>query len=317
MDVGLDLQLASQHCRLLSDSTRLRLLLLLDREELSVAELSAITQLAQPRVSTHLAKLKEAGLVNDRRQGVSVYYRMAGRIEDPSLGAMWEVLRRNTGAVSLIVLLAYFFIALLDSMHFHPLQEDQPRDELVYSNRVMSVLDLFVGHLISQTEKTYAAPFATHLYTKETVESDQGIGDRIYPRLEHGGRHLQDPESDFVPDFIDRLIKVTGLTLVIWLGFWLAVYFVRSLFCTNENQFFLSVKKVVNRQTDYPWLAIILTTGVLCFIVLFFAEFSRYYHVFGTDKIGQDVLYQAIKSIRTGVLIGTLTTLVMLPFAIA
>lgn len=96
MTSGLDLQLASQHCRLLSDSTRLRLLLLLEREELSVAELSAITQLAQPRVSTHLAKLKEAGLVNDRRQGVSVYYRMGGRIEDASLGAMWEVLRRNT-----------------------------------------------------------------------------------------------------------------------------------------------------------------------------------------------------------------------------
>ncbi len=96
MPSNLDLQLASQHCRLLSDSTRLRLLLLLDREELSVAELSAITQLAQPRVSTHLAKLKEAGLVNDRRQGVFVYYRMAGRIEDASLSSMWEILRQNT-----------------------------------------------------------------------------------------------------------------------------------------------------------------------------------------------------------------------------
>jgi len=96
MPSSLDLQLASQHCRLLSDSTRLRLLLLLDREELSVAELAAITQLAQPRVSTHLAKLKEAGLVNDRRQGVFVYYRMSGRIDDDSLSAMWEVLRLNT-----------------------------------------------------------------------------------------------------------------------------------------------------------------------------------------------------------------------------
>ncbi|MDX1444412.1 MAG: metalloregulator ArsR/SmtB family transcription factor, partial [Gammaproteobacteria bacterium] len=92
----MDLQSASQHCRLLSDSTRIRLLLLLEREELSVAELAAITQLAQPRVSTHLAKLKEAGLVNDRRQGVSVFYRMAGRIADAGLSAMWEVLRRNT-----------------------------------------------------------------------------------------------------------------------------------------------------------------------------------------------------------------------------
>ncbi len=96
MGSKMDLSHASQHFRLLSDSTRLRLLMLVDREELSVAELAAITQLAQPRVSTHLAKLKEAGLVNDRREGVSVYYRMAATIVDPSLGALWELLRTNT-----------------------------------------------------------------------------------------------------------------------------------------------------------------------------------------------------------------------------
>jgi peptide/nickel transport system permease protein len=43
---------------------------------------------------------------------------------------------------------------------------------------------------------------------------------------------------------------------------------------------------------------------------------SGYYHVLGTDKVGQDVLYQTLKSIRTGLVIGTLTTLVMLPFAL-
>lgn len=92
----MDLQDASQHFKLLSDSTRLRLLMLVDREELSVAELAAITQLAQPRVSTHLAKLKEARLVCDRREGVFVYYRMAASIADPSLQALWELLREKT-----------------------------------------------------------------------------------------------------------------------------------------------------------------------------------------------------------------------------
>jgi ubiquinone/menaquinone biosynthesis C-methylase UbiE len=96
MHQKMDLQDASQHFRLLSDSTRLRLLMLVDREELSVAELSAITQLAQPRVSTHLAKLKEAGLVNDRREGVFGYYRMSGNIPDNSLKALWELLRTST-----------------------------------------------------------------------------------------------------------------------------------------------------------------------------------------------------------------------------
>lgn len=93
----LDLEQASHHCRLLADSTRLRLLLLLEKEELSVAELAAITQLAQPRVSTHLAKLKEANLVVDRREGVFVYYRMAGAMQDPGLEALWKVLR-NSGS---------------------------------------------------------------------------------------------------------------------------------------------------------------------------------------------------------------------------
>lgn len=71
----MDLAAVSALLRLLSDATRVRLLALLEREELTVAELSAVLRLAQPRVSTHLAKLKEAGLVRDRRAGVSAYYR--------------------------------------------------------------------------------------------------------------------------------------------------------------------------------------------------------------------------------------------------
>lgn len=71
----MDLAATSALLRLLSDPTRVRLLALLEREELTVAELSSVLRLAQPRVSTHLAKLKEADLVRDRRAGVSAYYR--------------------------------------------------------------------------------------------------------------------------------------------------------------------------------------------------------------------------------------------------
>ena len=76
----MDLTATSSLLRLLSDPTRVRLLALLEREELTVAELSAILRLAQPRVSTHLAKLKEADLVRDRRAGVSSYYRLNGEL---------------------------------------------------------------------------------------------------------------------------------------------------------------------------------------------------------------------------------------------
>lgn len=72
----MDLATTSAMLRLLADHTRVRLLSLLQQEELTVAELSTVLRLAQPRVSTHLAKLKDAGLVHDRRAGVSAYYRI-------------------------------------------------------------------------------------------------------------------------------------------------------------------------------------------------------------------------------------------------
>ncbi len=74
----------------------MRLLVLLEQEEFSVAELSAITQLAQPRVSTHLAKLREANLVSDRRDGVSVYYRIPARAGDDSVQAIWRAIKEHT-----------------------------------------------------------------------------------------------------------------------------------------------------------------------------------------------------------------------------
>jgi ArsR family transcriptional regulator len=65
--------------RLLADVSRLRLLLLLDREELSVAELQEILGMGQSRISTHLSQLKQAGLVEDRKQGKNSLYQLKDR----------------------------------------------------------------------------------------------------------------------------------------------------------------------------------------------------------------------------------------------
>lgn len=72
---AINLDTLTQSLKLLTDPTRLRLLRLLEGEELSVAEIASSLNLAQPRVSTHLARLKEAGWVVDRRAGVSAFYR--------------------------------------------------------------------------------------------------------------------------------------------------------------------------------------------------------------------------------------------------
>ncbi len=82
---------ASTLLSLLSDPTRVRLLSLLARQELSVAELTQVTELPQSRVSTHLGKLREAGLLTDRRQGASTFYRASDAMPDAAR-ALWALL---------------------------------------------------------------------------------------------------------------------------------------------------------------------------------------------------------------------------------
>jgi ArsR family transcriptional regulator len=91
--IDVDLSGCSAFLRVLSDPTRVRLLALLEGEELTVAELAAATRLAQPRVSTHLAKLRELDLVRDRRSGVSAYYRY-NVDADAEARALWQALRQ-------------------------------------------------------------------------------------------------------------------------------------------------------------------------------------------------------------------------------
>ena len=79
--------------RMLSDQTRLRVLMLLQREgELCVCELTYALGLSQPKISRHLAQLRESGVVQTRRAGQWMYYRMnkalpqwAGKVMSASL----------------------------------------------------------------------------------------------------------------------------------------------------------------------------------------------------------------------------------------
>src|SRR5438046_8924119 len=62
--------------RALSDPTRLRIMALLERDELSVNELQEITRMGQSRISTHLGLLQESGLVQSRREGKRTFYKL-------------------------------------------------------------------------------------------------------------------------------------------------------------------------------------------------------------------------------------------------
>lgn len=90
-----DLQTTADLCRLFGDPTRLRLLALLAGEELTVAELTAATGLAQSRVSSHLARLRGAGLTRSRRDGTSTIHGLEGPAMPAEARALWELHRAS------------------------------------------------------------------------------------------------------------------------------------------------------------------------------------------------------------------------------
>jgi len=89
--MSLDLRTTTGFMHLFGDPTRVRLMALLEHEELTVAELVDVIGLAQSRVSTHLGRLRDAGLLRDRREGSSTYYRV--RDDLPLGGRLWRALR--------------------------------------------------------------------------------------------------------------------------------------------------------------------------------------------------------------------------------
>ena len=231
------------------------------------------------------------------------------------LRAPWrEVVRSRMAVASLIVLTVYTLTGLLDSVHFRkvlPMHEGQ--QEMQYSGEVLSLLDELLGDMRTQVEKTYSAPFATHLYAKESVIGDDGKQYRTFPRLNYGGAHLADPRernSDIAQRSLQALVQAVAFTLVfsILLAAWLALRLRLSLA--------VSIRRILSGGLDVPWRTAIASIFVFSLIITLIANLADVYHVFGTDKVGKDVLYQSIKSIRTGLVIGTLTTLVMLPFAV-
>jgi peptide/nickel transport system permease protein len=232
------------------------------------------------------------------------------------LRAPWrQVARSGMAMASLVVLLVYVGIGLLDSIHFQQaLQNDSKSAQTHYSSDVTSILDIVLQPLRDHVEKTYSAPFATHLYSKETMEGADGKTIRGYPRLKYGGAFLHDPARDRWPD----IMSTVGVALMQGIGLWLvlAVLLAGILALRHRRSMGQIVRDMVAGRMALPWHVILVTAGILMLLGMLGADLGVKYHVFGTDKVGQDVLYQSLKSVRTGLVIGTLTTLVMLPFAV-
>jgi peptide/nickel transport system permease protein len=222
----------------------------------------------------------------------------------PHLAGPWrQVFRKRLGMASLIILSVFVAIGLLDCVHYSK----------AGSGEVISLLDEVSATLRTQVEKTYSAPFATHLYAKETIELPDGSTRRDYPRLKYGGAHLADPGKR-AGDITRRLVVGLVYGVVLWLALSTLILLARARSRGITHQEML--RQTWRGETEFPWKTILFTFGVLIVIASVLSQYLGVYHVFGTDKVGQDVFYQTLKSIRTGLIIGTLTTLIMLPFAV-
>lgn len=239
---------------------------------------------------------------------VAVSYAVYARRHE-HLAAPWrQVARRPLAMAAAVFLLAFVSVGVLDSVHFRPTAGGEMA--VNHGTEIVSALDLILSPLKQQVEKTYSAPFAVYAFAKETIELEDGSTHRDFPRLLHGGAHLTEPAGARA-DIFARAAYAIALASGLWVL--LAACVCWRVGCGAGLA--VGYLAVARKQTDFPWWAVLAALLLLMVVLGLSAALAPYYHILGTDKVGNDVLYQSLKSIRTGLLIGTLTTLVMLPFA--
>jgi peptide/nickel transport system permease protein len=218
----------------------------------------------------------------------------------PHLLLPWRrVAQSRVGMVSLLVLALFVTVGLLDSLHYRAALPEKSDGQTVYAPEVLSVFDHLATGLRTHTEKTYSAPLAVYLYAKESIELPDGRVTRDYPRLKYGGAQLADPPRDWLGDVVRRALTGAAAGLLVVL-----------LLAAGSARLFPALRR------SPPLFAVFVAALLIAAAGGAVADLARAYHVLGTDKVGQDVLYLSLKSIRTGLVIGTVTTLVMLPFAL-
>jgi len=223
------------------------------------------------------------------------------------LAAPWQrVARSRTGQAAMVVLLFYVVVGLLDTLHFNPQSGVDDQGQPIYSTEVLSLFDHIAGPLRTQREKTYSAPFATHLFSKENIEQPDGSTLRAYPRLIYGGAHLQLDDDSKLQDIALKALWGALKGGAVWLILLIVI-------CRADRD---RLARLLGGRLRNPWHVGAWTAFGLALLLGALWELSASYHVLGTDKVGEDVFFQSLKSIRTGLVIGTLTTLVMLPAAI-
>ena len=233
---------------------------------------------------------------------------------DRNLRANWRLaMKRPVAMVSSMVLGFFLLVALTDSIHYRQALPSAPGQATQYSSEAISILDEILQPLATARERSYSEPLSAVAFRKETFERD-GVSVRDYPRLRFGGKHLEQPELQLSADISQRtaVALAWGASIVVgvlMLGLLLASYMGRQSLATVTSKF-------LHGKTEWPWRSMAITFTLMCLAICWVVFLSQGYHVFGTDRTGNSVLVFAMKSVRTALVIGGLTTLVVLPLAL-
>ncbi|MFT7774139.1 ABC transporter permease [Roseateles sp.] len=229
------------------------------------------------------------------------------------LRATWRrVLRDPVAACAGVVMGLFLLVTLVDSLH---LRRALPTTDgsTVYDTRTLSVLDLLLQRQIAMREVSYSLPLGTHGFNKESSVGANGEVHRAYPRLQFGGAHLADPAMQWTADVATRagVGLLGGLALAVAL-----VALTAAGLARQHDGWRHALADLAADRTLYPLRAILLTLAVILLLAGPVIALMPHYHVFGTDRTGNDVLVQALKSVRTAFVIGALSTLATLPLAL-
>jgi peptide/nickel transport system permease protein len=233
---------------------------------------------------------------------------------DRNLTANWRLaMKRPVAMVSSMVLGFFLLVAFTDSIHYRKVLPSAPGQAIQYSSEANSVLDEILQPLATARERSYSEPLSAVAFRKETFERD-GVSVRDYPRLRFGGKHLDQPELQLSADIYQRTAVALGWAScivlgVLMLGLLLARY-------GSRQSLAIVASKFLHGQTEWPWRSMAITFTLMTLAICWVVFLSQGYHVFGTDRTGNSVLVFAMKSVRTALVIGGLTTLVVLPLAL-
>ena len=241
--------------------------------------------------------------------------------------AGWQRLwQQPLAVINMLILLCYGSIGLVDSLHYR-VRLPTVNKQVQYSVTVYSVLDALLTPLRTNNETSYAAPLARRAFSATPERHAGGEVVEVRKPLQLGGH--TPPHARTKLALRGALYGgITGVGLLLVIVFIIRTFVARTTapeqhVAPDPEPKFSWSKFSWSKfpwskfpWSKFPWRSFSLTLLLLSMLIGSTVELASNFHVFGTNEIGQDVLYDSIKSVRTGLMMGCLATLVTLPLAV-